>query len=126
MLEKLNYKKNSFKIGIQGNFRDGKDSMYFISQKQSWHITFVKVDGKIEEWVRKVVVVDGMKDMFISEVEFKYWSVYKGLRGVRAFLKKQKEFEEYKGFIYDFLRKVEPTPRSYYGPDFLYDGDSPF
>ena len=105
MLEKINYKNNDFDLRIQGNFKDSRDSMFYISANESWHITFVKVDGKLEEWIRKVVVVQGMDDLFISEVEFKYVSNYKSISGARSFIKKQMNYEDYKSCIYDYLRK---------------------
>jgi len=105
MLQKLNYKSNNFDFRIQGNFKDSTDSMFYISANESWHITFVKVDGKLEEWIRKVVVVQGMDDLFISEVEFKYASNYKSISGARTFINKQMEYDDYKSFIYDYLRQ---------------------
>lgn len=126
MLEKLNYKYNFFGLRIQGNFRDSKSSMYFISQKQSWHITFVKVDDKIEEWIREVVVIDGMNDIFISQVEFKYSSPYKSMSGARAFLKKQMDFEEYKSFIYEYLREPELPDQLFFDSDSYFGQDAPF
>ena len=106
MLQKLNYKNNDFDFRILGNFKDARDSMFYISTNESWHITFVKVDGKLEEWIRKVVVVQGMDDLFISEVEFKYASNYKSISGARSFIKKQKNYDDYKSFIYDYLRQT--------------------
>ena len=124
MLTKLDHKRNYYDLEIKGNFKDGKDSMYFISKEESWHVTFVKVGNQIEEWVRKVFVLEGMDDVFLSEVEFKYTSEFSSVRSYRAFLKKQNEFEDYKKVIVELLFNREKYSESNRG--FAFDGDTPF
>ena len=126
MLKKLDHKNNNLRLQLQGNFSDSKDSFFSISQEQSWHVTFVKVDDQVEEWIRKIVALEGTDDIFISDVEFKYVSQYKTIGGARAFIKKQADYLKYKDFIYGFL--TQPGIRSdYFYPNRGYgDMEVPF
>ena len=124
MLTKLDHKRNYYDLEIKGNFKDGKDSMYFISKGESWHVTFVKVGNQIEEWVRGIFILEGMDDVFLSEVEFKYTSEFESVRSYRAFLKKQMEFENYKKVIVELLFNRDKYSTSNNG--FAFDGEAPF
>ena len=126
MLKKLDHKNNNLRLQLQGNFSDSKDSFFSISQEQSWHVTFVKVDDYVEEWIRKIVALEGTDDIFISDVEFKYASQHKTIGGARAFVKKQADYLKYKDFIYGFL--TQPWIRSdYFYPNRGYgDMEVPF
>lgn len=103
MLQKLDYRDNVYHLSIQGNFRDGKDSLYFITDSEVWHVSFVKTKEGIEEWIRDVVVLEGMNDLFIGEIEFRYRSHYKTMSGVRSFIKKQPAFSDHKETIIHYL-----------------------
>lgn len=74
-MKKLDYKHNVFNLDISGIFSDSKDSMFYISSSGCWHVTFVKkTKYRIEEWLREVIVLDDLSDIFLSEVEFTYRS----------------------------------------------------
>ena len=74
--------------------------MYFISSKESWHVTFVKISkDRVEEHLRKVIVMEGLNELYLSEVEFTYCSEYESVRSYRSFLRKQKEFDDFKDIL---------------------------
>jgi hypothetical protein len=126
MLKKLDHKNNNLRLELQGNFSDSKDSFFSISKAESWHVTFVKVDDHVEEWIRKIVVLEGTDEIFISDVEFKYISHYKALGSARAFVKRQADYLKYKEFICVYLN--QPVQMSdYFYPNRGYgDMDAPF
>ncbi len=129
MLKKLDYKKNHHTLFIEGNFQDSKDSFYFICLEHVWHITFVKVGDKIEEWIREIIIVDGVEDFFLAEVDVRYTSNYKTMGGARGFIAKQPLFSQYKEIINEFVkskfkyskfnlnRDLGTGPRDVYGLD---------
>ncbi len=122
MLQKLNYRNKKLRINIQGCFADGRDAMYYISDDEYWHVTFVKVDEGVEEWLRKIVLMPGTDELFISEVEFKYRSEYKTIGGARGFVKKQPDYNNYKHIIYKCLTEATVFG-GYYNPTSPSRGD---
>ena len=122
-MQKLKHRNNSFSLEVAGNYRDSDDSMYFISSKESWHVTFVKISkDRVEEHLRKVIVMEGLNELYLSEVEFTYCSEYETVRSYRSFLRKQKEFDDFKDILQVYFQKhtIKQT-RS-----FDFDSDVPF
>lgn len=124
MLKKLDYKNLTHQIKIEGSFKDTKDSFYFISQKECWHVTFKKVDGRIEEWVRELILMDGLDDVFLSEVDFRYNSKYKTMAGPRRFISKLPSYGEYKFFINEYLKAK--SFKSFFAPKDDFNYGAPF
>ena len=95
-MKKLQHEFNSFNLEISGNFTDTIDSMFHIPARECWHVTSVKVaKDRIDEWIREVIVLEGLDDFYLSEVEFTYRSEFNSVRGYRSFLRKQKTFEDF-------------------------------
>ncbi|TXB66160.1 hypothetical protein FRY74_06195 [Vicingus serpentipes] len=126
MLEKLDYKNNHHYLLIEGNFKDSNESFFYISQKQVFHVTFVKVGKQVEEWIRKLIIVDGMDEFFISEVEFKYVSNYKTMGGARNFISKQLDYLKYKDIINEHIKSINDLSKFKTKTGRNYDFDSPF
>jgi len=107
-MQKLPHKHNHFSLDISGNFKDSADSMFYIHASECWHVTFVKISkNRIEEHLRKVIVLDGLDDFYLSEVEFTYCSDFESVRAYRAFLRKQESFLNHEGFLKIYFQKIE-------------------
>ena len=107
------HKNNTFDVLIKGNFRDGKDSFYSISEKYFVHITFVKREDKtIWEEVRSLMMFENIDEFFPNaEPDLIYRSNYNSVRGYRAFLNRQPLFEEHEPFLkkYGNLMYIKPV-----------------
>ena len=122
-MKKLQHKFNKFSLDVTGNFRDSNDSMFYIDSSECWHVTFVKISKhRIEEHLRKVIAMEGLGELYLSEVEFTYCSGYESVRGYHSFLRKQKSFADYKGILQIYFQRHQPKQER----SLDFDDDVPF
>lgn len=96
-----NFQVNPIQFNLQGNFRDSESSMYFIKDKEIWHLTFTKgkEQTKVMCSVREPHHYPGLDQLLISEPMLVFETRYKRLGDVKRFLKKCESYEEYAKFI---------------------------
>lgn len=122
-MKKLSHKFNKLQIEISGNFTDSENSMFHISRSGCWHVTFVKISkGRVDEHLREVIVMEGLDDVYLSEVEFTYRSEFESVRSYRAFLRKQEKYEDNKAILQRLFQTNTIKQERY----FDFDNDTPF